>query len=162
MTIEPSDFLFACRAGDFEEVKETKAYIKEKDDHGNTGLHFASANGYLEIVQYLIQNGAELNLVNDTENTCLHWAALNGHLNIVTLLLENGADPQLKNSSGRSAATLAEQQGHHDCVNKIWTMMKEDQDEEDDEAEFINDGIKQVESTEEKRQILDFEPSLEE
>jgi ankyrin repeat protein len=42
----------------------------------------ASGNGHDEIVSYLIEAGADLNLQNETGNTALHWAALNNHMKI--------------------------------------------------------------------------------
>jgi ankyrin repeat protein len=45
----------------------------------------ASANGHLAVVQYLIQNGANVNATNSEKNTPLHWACLNGHIEVFVL-----------------------------------------------------------------------------
>ena len=49
-------------------------------------LQAAAVNGSLELVIFLIQNGAK-HLLNDSGNTPLHWAALNGKDEIVKYLL---------------------------------------------------------------------------
>jgi ankyrin repeat protein len=47
----------------------------------------ACANGFEEIVAYLIEKGAALNSSNKSGNTPLHWACLNGKKEIVDLLM---------------------------------------------------------------------------
>jgi ankyrin repeat protein len=74
---------------------------------GNTALHMASANGHVEIVQLLIECGANAAVQNAAGNTPIHWASMNGQLDCVQVLLQalqaQGASPFLLNHSGRSA-----------------------------------------------------------
>ena len=67
-------------------------------DHGadielgaSTPLMEASQEGHIEIVKYLINKGANIHAVTNTMDTCLTYASANGHTNIVKLLLECGA-----------------------------------------------------------------------
>lgn len=132
------DFLYACRVGDLEDVRTLYQESYKVDDDGNTGLHFASANGHFDVVQHILDNCEfDINKSNSTGNTPLHWAAFNGNLSIIELLLAKGASPDIKNQLGRSASTLAEQQGHHDCVNKLLAHMNT-RDEEEDGDEYHN------------------------
>jgi ankyrin repeat protein len=39
---------------------------------GNTALHFAAKWGYLDMVAYLVESGAEINFKNDRGRTALH------------------------------------------------------------------------------------------
>lgn len=55
-----------------------------------TALHCASANGHLEIVRLLLENGANVNAPD--RHTALGLAVKHGYREIVHLLLENGAD----------------------------------------------------------------------
>ena len=64
--------------------------------HCGTPLHKASSNGHSEIVEILLQNGAEVNALNEFDFTPLHFAAQNGHFAIVETLLTHGAEKGLK------------------------------------------------------------------
>lgn len=54
----------------------------------NYALQESAKNGYLDLVEYLINKGAN---INDEDEYALQMSASNGHLDIVTLLLNNGA-----------------------------------------------------------------------
>mgnify|MGYP001089625698 CR=1 FL=1 len=106
--------MYDARAGDLETLKEIfeeiggQTLLTIKDDITlSTPLHFACANGHLEVVEYLLsiisKADAEqyVNQKNDTGNTPLHWAAYNGHLPVVELLCDKfNADPFAKNELG--------------------------------------------------------------
>lgn len=60
---DPLSFLEAAKAGDFEEVRRQinrGVDINFEDDAGFTALHFAAQNGFLDIVNLLIQKGANV------------------------------------------------------------------------------------------------------
>ena len=52
----------------------------------------------------LIQNGADVNAVDEFEQTALHIAALEGHVDIVEVLLQNGADVNAVDISAKRTA----------------------------------------------------------
>ena len=59
---------------------------------GRTPLHLAAQRGHQEIVDLLIQEGAEVNSRNEEDKAMpLHFAAEEGHLNIVKVLVKHGA-----------------------------------------------------------------------
>lgn len=58
---------------------------------GSTMLHAAAHAGHLEVVTFLINNGAFISTVNDVHLTALQIAAENGHLRVVKALSEAGA-----------------------------------------------------------------------
>lgn len=62
-----------------------------------SAMQCAAATGTLEIAEYLIGQGAQINLVAGYYGSPLQAAALNGHTSLVSLLLEKGAEP---NSQG--------------------------------------------------------------
>lgn len=62
-----------------------------------SALQCAAANGMLEIAEFLIGQGAHVDLVAGYYGSPLQAAALNGHAPIVELLLRNNAEP---NSQG--------------------------------------------------------------
>lgn len=51
----------------------------------------ASTSGYLDIIKYLVENGANINAGNYL-GEALVLAAENGHLDVVKYLVENGID----------------------------------------------------------------------
>ena len=55
------------------------------------GLIWASKNGKIELVQLLIENGIDVNAVDDNGFTALRHASMSGHLEIVKLLTRNKA-----------------------------------------------------------------------
>jgi ankyrin repeat protein len=67
----------------------------------------ASLRGDKEIVQMLIDKGAQVDHKTKTGATALFAAASKGHCQIATVLLENGADPLVKDAQGRTACSYA-------------------------------------------------------
>jgi len=63
-----------------------------KDDEGMTILHWASGNGYEEIVRLLVSRGAHLDEKDAKGRVPMHLAAAAGHKKIVEILIKAGAD----------------------------------------------------------------------
>ncbi|MPN39888.1 hypothetical protein SDC9_187422 [bioreactor metagenome] len=59
------------------------------------------------MVTFLIAQGADPNLQEQTGLTPLHWAASHGNLDTVKVLIAGGAAHNVANSFGQSAAALA-------------------------------------------------------
>lgn len=69
----------------------------ETRDHSNaTPLHIASANGYLSVVEFLLDHHASTEVVDDDLWQPLHAAACWGHLEVVEMLAQNGANINAK------------------------------------------------------------------
>ncbi|AET37565.1 palmitoyltransferase AKR1 Ecym_1330 [Eremothecium cymbalariae DBVPG len=97
----------ACQFGDLKTVKEMveTGVIDVNQDWDSrekvSGLHWASVNNRLNIVKYLISQGADVNMKGgDLEATPLHWASKSGYVYIVHCLLENNADPTIYDKQG--------------------------------------------------------------
>ena len=93
----------AIQGGRVEDVKNiinkdrTKVY--DKDKWGYTFLYAAVLQGHLEIVEYLLQKGADVNTKNLEGFTPLHDSAYKGRVEMVRLLLAKGADANAKDIS---------------------------------------------------------------
>jgi len=114
--------------GDLDSVKllletgtkeEIKKYVEYKSKLGDSPLHLASIEGYLEIMKLLIFHGADVNSKNDSGNTPLIWASKFGDLEIVKLLIDNNADVISKNKDGKTPLIIAKKNNRLDIVNYI-------------------------------------------
>ncbi len=85
----------AAQGGDLARVMQLHQEgvdINARTRYGATALSYACDKGQLEIVRYLVENGAEINIEDDFYQVSpMGWALFNGHADIVVLLLENGA-----------------------------------------------------------------------
>lgn len=70
----------------------------------DTGLALINAanKGDFEVVEALLDSGADINTRDEQNQTALHQAASRGHTPIVKLLLEHGADVNAKNLFGQT------------------------------------------------------------
>jgi ankyrin repeat protein len=79
-----------------------------QSEHINSILITSARNGRSDILQGLLDRGADVNAKDSGGNTALIWAAWYGCVDIVRLLLDNGADVNVKNNFGDTALALAE------------------------------------------------------
>jgi ankyrin repeat protein len=64
----------------------------ERDKFGYTPLMCAVKKGYTDIVKFLVEKGAQINLAGVNGLTSLHCAAQQGELELVKFLMEKGAN----------------------------------------------------------------------
>ncbi|EKX72649.1 ankyrin repeat domain containing protein [Theileria equi strain WA] len=72
-----------------------------------TILHYASARGKIDLVQFLTNMGTDVNKINLEGATPLHIASLNGHCEIVELLIRFNAKIEAKLFTGETPLHLA-------------------------------------------------------
>lgn len=80
-------------------------------ENGATPLHIAAANGYLSVVQLLIEHSVDVNVCDNDRWTPLHGVACWGneqHTKVVELLVEAGAQLDLKTSNDETAFDLCD------------------------------------------------------
>ena len=89
---------YVCSKEDLLEVarallsrNDVLSYINVKDNNGATPLQWASSRGYTEVVNLLIEKGADIHVKDNNGLTPLHWASINGRTEVVNLLIEKGA-----------------------------------------------------------------------
>jgi len=82
-------------------------------------LHVAAWRGHGEVVELLVDKGANLDAQDKLGWTALQRAADNGHGEVVKLLVEKGANLEAQDTYGRTALHLAAQGGHGEVVKLL-------------------------------------------
>lgn len=67
--------------------EEKQAFLDAPNEFGNTGLHWAALGGHLEVVEYLIAEGASPALANDKNYIPLDLASFSEKMNVVDYFL---------------------------------------------------------------------------
>ena len=71
--------------------------------NGNYPIHIASQNGHLDLVTWLVNHGARVNVQNGTGQTPLHMAISYEYGEVADFLIKSGADGDIKNNDGNPA-----------------------------------------------------------
>jgi ankyrin repeat protein len=99
------------------------ANINSKGESG-TILTQATKSGAVQIARFLIEHGANINVMDINGNTPLHHAVDKGHSDIVRLLLDNHADI-IKNNWGYTPLDFAKENGDENGDENIVEMLRE-------------------------------------
>lgn len=84
---------------------------QRSSDRNNTPLMDAASEGHIEILSYLIDNGAELEIISKSGQTALVLSVGNKQIEAAKLLLKAGANPEIRDSLGFSARKYAKLYG---------------------------------------------------
>ncbi|GJE85550.1 ANK-REP-REGION domain-containing protein [Phanerochaete sordida] len=88
-------------------ITQDPKLLNAQDVDGRTPLHWAATSGSLEIVRYLLDQNAQVDLPDNAGWTALHIASSAGHEDIVRELLGAGADVKKTNDKGLTALHYA-------------------------------------------------------
>lgn len=84
---------------------------------GSNALNVAAGEGHLEIVEWMLDNGAQMDL-SEPERNPLFSSIIGGHLTIAKLLIERGIDTTIKytgeSMKDMDAVAFANEQGRYD------------------------------------------------
>ena len=84
---------------------------------GSSPLTTESEEGFYDIVQLLVQNGADIHVCHTCNMTPLYLASKHGHSKIVEYLSENGADVNMCDQVNKSQLYVASENGRVEVVN---------------------------------------------
>lgn len=112
-----NEFFRAARSGDLEAVQraiESGVDVNAATAYGTTALFFACDRGYVDIVRYLLEKGADPNKVDTFYGaTPMTWATSKKHVDVIAELAKHGAE-------GREALLLkAVAGGDEDLVRAL-------------------------------------------
>ena len=111
-------FCLICKEGNLEDV--VREIYRANEDRENFGLRrtplmLAAGEGRLDVVEYFIDQGADVSEKDDICNrTALHYASERGQIKVVELLLSKGAEIDVEDKDRRTPLTLAAGRGHND------------------------------------------------
>jgi ankyrin repeat protein len=103
----------ACTYGQLEVVKyllslKNKPNIEAFDRSGKTALMRASENWELQVANLLIDEGANVNAINDRGETALILVSFyHCGLEMIKLLIKRGANVRIRNKEGKTALDIA-------------------------------------------------------
>jgi ankyrin repeat protein len=101
--------MIASIEGNLPMVKTLVLQNHARIDHiGWTPLHYACTRGHLDVAQFLVSNGADVNAPSINGSTPLMMAVQSGNEELIKYLLEKGADLQQRNTQGFTAIDIAQ------------------------------------------------------
>jgi len=121
--IQGRDIHQAVKEGKFEVVKKMLEkepdLVRAVDSEGITPLHLAAEHGRQQIVELLLEKGADVNAKSGFKRTPLHYAASSGHEGIVGRLMAKGAELNALDSFVLSSIFMAAYNGHQKIVEML-------------------------------------------
>ncbi len=121
----------ASRAGNLDIVKRLVALGADINKRGGTfdanPLKTAASYGHIEIVRYLLLQGAEMDISEPFRNP-LFGAIYNGHCGIAKLLIQHGLDPRVKYTGqtmeDTDAIAYAREQGQLEILDYLKSIVE--------------------------------------
>jgi len=100
------------------------ASVKVQNSHGQTPLHLASENNFPDVVELMLQLGAEVNARDNDDMTPLLCCATGPYRSsaVGQLLLENGASVHDRNRHGQTPLHLASENNYPEIVALLLTF----------------------------------------
>ncbi len=97
--------------------------INSINEVGETALHYACIFGNLDVIKYLINSGADVNLKTTAGDTPLFYAVTKNHLHIIKYFVENLKSLNLnlnhQNDLGETAILIACKKGYTEIVRYL-------------------------------------------
>lgn len=90
--------------------------INIPDEEGCVVLHYAAFMGYREVVEWLLNEGAQLEATDKEGYTALYFAAQEGRDKVVQFLLSKGANVKAAQINGSTSLHIAADRGHTEVV----------------------------------------------
>ena len=102
-----------------EEIVRGLEDLNRLSKQGVSALHYAVYDGRIDVIRFLLENGADVNIRDKRDCTPLHQAVRAGTVELIDLLVENGADLEATDHHGCTPLLLAAKLGHFDDLKKL-------------------------------------------
>lgn len=118
-----AEIVEAAAAGNTERVlallksDHSQVHAVYSDSIPDTALHAASGSGRIDLIEILLQYGADVNVRGDLGRTPLHSAAHQGQVEAARLLLKRGADIEAKDELGMTPLLTAASGREPECLD---------------------------------------------
>lgn len=97
-------------------------FINCLDDANWSALFWAVGNGCKEIVNCLLQSGADVNLRDKKRNTVLHWSAVENKIDVMTSIVQSKCAMNYQNVNGDTAFHIACRNSYASCCLVLITF----------------------------------------
>ncbi|XP_030243406.1 protein phosphatase 1 regulatory subunit 16A isoform X2 [Drosophila navojoa] len=106
---------------DLMELARTGGDLEEPDYQGATPLHIASANGYVRVVEFLLEQHVNVDAMDKDLWTPVHAAACWGHLEVLEMLAQCGADLNVRNKDDETPSDICEDPEIRERIEQLKT-----------------------------------------
>ena len=100
-----------------------------RKDQGRTVLHGSANRGTTVAVRWLLENGADPNILDEKKRSPLHSAAIrNTYVAVVKMLLDHGAKTEAVDSDGKTALELAKEKNRQKVIGVLQSHQETQRD----------------------------------
>lgn len=104
-------------------VENRRELVAQKDDQGNTPLHYVASSGDLEMARSILNASSNQYIAHIHDNigiSPIHVAAFQGHVKLIQLILQSRPDSfELVDNSGRNFLHVAVNEGRKNVVKYV-------------------------------------------
>ena len=81
---------YYCKNGNLKKIKKLNLSLDDIRSYDNCAFRYASENGHLEVIKYLINKGLTLEDIRSLDNYAFRLASLNRHIEVIKYLIYKG------------------------------------------------------------------------
>ena len=96
-----------------------KTLLHATDSRGFSALHDAAQTGQVDVCEYLLQQGADVDVQTNKGTSSMHLAAKCNHADVIKLLYQHGANVELRNKFNNTPLHTAALNGAHDALKTL-------------------------------------------